>query len=569
MKPDRGSPRWARVGAFLAKHDPYAPMYREALEHAGLRVDWIEECTTDWLEPLDVLLLCGRGSLSDTSKAAVKDWVETGGVLVCGGDPWGLHETLRLEPEGTWVSNATAAPCGKDRLWPSGCETFRFFGGTLARATGGKPVVQANGLAAATREPVRRGHALYVAPHVGQTMQLMQMGRSVECDAVGPSDGSATLDDGLLRDEDGTALSFEHDRSSAEGSAPFFGQPHADAARELWIRAVLNAVDLSGAVVPLLWHWPGNASGTAMLSLECEGFETDRVFRVYRSLAMFGCPAAWMVRMPGFSLNVFRALRSWDHEVGLLFETDDGPGWHEERMKIQLTGMRRASARPVINSIRAVGGRWKGYTRPYELAEAAGARVHCGRGGRQPGTQGFLFGTAHPFFPVRPDGSSFYVAEMPVVVHEPGVVTADAVSDALLEQVRARHGCFHVSATPESFDNQTSFNAIRRLLSLCKQNRLDFILPEQVFQFEKARRALRMTSNQTRDDGFLHLTSETGLEELTLLLSGPAGNALVRGREAMAAPVERYGTSFHAVTLKLEPKQQVEVAWDFGNRKAA
>lgn len=544
-------------------------MYREALEHAGLRVEWIEECAPAWLERLDVLLLCGRGSLSDAGQAAVEDWVQTGGVLVCGGGMWGLHETLGLDPRGTWVSNGLAEPCGNDRLWPAGCRQVRFFGGTLGTCVRGKPIAKAQGLDALTRASVRRGHALYMGPHVGQTMQLMQMGRSVECDAVGPSDGSATLDDGHLRDEDGTQLSYEHDRTRVDGSAPFFGQPHADAVREIWIRAVLNAADLAGVAVPLLWHWPHNAAGTAMLSLECEQFETDRVFRVYRSLAMFGCPAAWMVRMPGFSLNVFRALRSWDHEVGLLFETDDGPGWHEERVKIQLTGMRRASARPSILSMRAAGGRWRGYTKPYELAEASGARVYCGRGGRQPGTQGFLFGTCHPFFPVRPDGSSFYVAEMPVVLSEPGDTAPDAVCDALLEQVLARHGCLHIASTPESFDDQTKFNAIRRLLSLCKQHRLEFILPETAFQFEKARRTMRMTANETRNEGFLHFSSDVGVEELTLLVSGPSGNAMVRGREAMATPVERYGTAFHAITFSLEPKQQVEVAWDFGNRKAA
>lgn len=544
-------------------------MYREAIEHAGLRVEWIEECNPVWIESLDVLLLCGRGSLSDSGKTAVENWVQSGGSLVCSGGFWGLHETLGLEPEGTWVSNALAEPCGDDRLWPEGLASVRFFGGFLATPTQAKPLAQAAGEAALTRHAVGLGHAFYVAPHIGQTMQLMQMGRSVECDGVGPSDGSATLDDGKLRDEDGTALSFEHDRTSVDGAAPFFGRPHADAVREIWIRTILHAAELAKVSVALLWHWPRNAAATAMLSLDCEEFETDRVFRVYRALAMFGCPAAWMVRMPGLSLNAFRAIRSWDHEVGLLFETDDGPGWHEERMKIQLTGMRRASARPTILSVRATGGRWRGYTKPYELAEASGARVYCGRGGRQPGTQGFLFGTCHPFFPVRRDGSSFYVGEMPVVLSEPGEAAVDAVCDQLLGQVLARHGCLHIAATPESFDRQISFNAIRRLLSSCKQNRLDFILPEQAFQFEKARRTLRMTANATRDGGFLHLASDVGIQDLTVLVSGPPGNAMVRGRDTMATPVERYGTAFQAVNLHLEPKLQVELAWDFGRRTAA
>lgn len=560
---------WARLGVVMASDDPYAPLYREAIEHAGLRVEWLEECSPAWLETVDVLLLCGYGELSATHRDAIHEWVGDGGSLVCSGGTWGLEETLGVQPNGMHASSAQLRSNKKDRLWPPAAVPARFFGGTLCKPAGCETVATANGLTAVSRHRVHRGAALFVGPHIGQTLTLMQMGRSVESDAIGPSDGSARLDDGVLRAEDATHLDFDQDRTTIEGCAPFFGQPHADVVRECWIRAVLNACDLAGVSVPMLWMWPRHAAAVATLSFDCELFDTDSVFRVYRTLAMFGCAASWVVKAPGFSLNAFRAIRAWDHEVALLFDTDDAAGWHEERLKIQLTAMRRASARPQILAFRPVDGKWRGLTRAYELAEAAGARLCMGRGGRQPGTMGFLFGTCHPYFPMRRDGSSFYVAELPTTLVEPGEITKDPVCDALLEQTLARHGCLHMVTRPESFDNPTIFASVRRLLSLCKQNRLEFMLPEEIFHFEKARRALRVAPKGAEGGGVLQLSSDTEVHELSVLVSGPQATALVRGREVTAVPVERFGTRFTALTVRLEAKKQVEIVWNVTLRKSA
>ncbi len=544
-------------------------MFREALEHTGLRVEWLEECTVEWLKTVDVLLLCGNGTLSDTQRDAVDNWTQDGGALIACGGPWGLHELFGIAQGGSPTAKGMVKPNGKDRLWPSGAAPARFFGGTLATPEGCEVAATCGELAAATRRRANRGVAFYVAPHVGQTLQLMLMGRSVESDAIGPEDGSAILADGVLRSEDGTNLDFDTDRTPTEGRHACFGTPHADIVRELWVRAILQAAEWVGVSVPLLWHLPKHAEAVAILTLDCEEFSTDRVFRVCRTLAMFGCPATWLVRTPGYSLDAFRALRARDHEVGLLFETNNHAGWHEERMKIQLTAMRRAAGRPQMLSFRPIDGRWCGYTLPYEIAEAAGARVSISRGGRQVGTMGFPFGTCHPYFPVRRDGTSFYVMEIPTTITAPGSGTPESICDALIEHTRLRNGCLTVTATPAAFDEGSDFLTIRRLLSLCKQSRLDFVLPEQMFEYERARRTLRITQNASEGKGSLFLSSETGVEELSLLISGPSAAASVRGREVALTPIERYGTVFHGVTVRLVPKQQIEVLWDVDQLKAA
>lgn len=549
---------WARIAIYYAQDDPYAPYYREVLEHAGLRAEALEGLSAGDLSHNDVVLLAGKGTLNPTQASALEDWVHNGGSLVCSGSTWGLHSILGFSGASTWISNSLIEPQKEDRLWPEGVESIRFFGGAAVTSTSAHTVANSDGKTLVARKSHGRGVSIYVGAHVGQTMCLMQNGRSVECDGIGPGDGSAVLDDGKLRAEDGTTLDFTADRGFA-GEHPYFNQPHSDLVKEIWIRAILEAAEHSGRFVPMLWHWPSQAAGSAVLSLDCEDFETDKVVALQRTLTMFGCRAAWIVGTPGYSTDVYRGLRAWEHEVGLLFHTDDGTGWHEEKLKIQVTSIGRLSGTPSIISVRPVDGKWRGWLNFYELCEATGARMSLSKGGRQPGTSGFLFGTCHPYFPMNREGRSFFTGELPYTVFMPGRVTPDPVSDAILESTVARHGCVHVVMTPESLSDPTVSASLRRLLSLCKQSRLEFMLPDQIYRYEKARRQMRIFQKHTPVEGTLQLVSEFEVENLSLMISGPRMAVQVKGKEIPGRQVTRYGTTFTAVSVDVQPKQQLDL----------
>lgn len=551
---------WAKVAVYFAKDDPYAPFYREALGHSGLTYEKLDEVSAREISRFHVLVLCGYGKLSPGDAEGVSEFVKKGGSVVCSGSAWGLEQLLGIHPESKHVSNALAHPTGEDRLWPSGTESVRFLGGEAHRASSCETVANCGDWVAISKRKIGKAVAVYVAPHVGQTLRLMQSGKSVECDSIGPSDDSAILDNGILRAEDGTVLDFERDRKTVEGcDTPFFAYAHADAVREMLVRAILFAVDQRGLSVPLVWHWPHNARGTAMLTLDCEEFEREPVNQWHRMLAMFGTPAAWIVGLPGFPLDVYRAMKGWDHELGLLFLTDDQIGWHEEKLKIQFTAMTRLTAHPSLVSARPQNGRWKGWHTFYELCELAGARVSVSKGGRQPGTSGFLFGTSHPFFPARRDGSPCLVTEIPYTTFSPGTVTPVSVAEDILLQTAHRYGCYHIACPVQAISTPEVASAFRRLLSLCKQQRLTFTLPDQVHKFERGRRQVRITQKLLDDEGTLLISSDVPLEGLTILFSGPRIEAGTKNREALVEPVVRYGTHFSAVTINLEAKQQVEL----------
>ncbi len=554
----------AKIGLYLAVGDPYAPYYREVLDHAGVLYEPMDKGSFERLRDFSVVLLCGRGTLGDSEREKLLSWSQRNGCLVCSGGTWDLESVLGIKrSEGpASPSNDTLAPIDNSHpTWPEGVPYARFFGGVYCREAGCNAISKTSGgFLGASIRLWQGGGAYFLAAHLGQTMSLMQQGKSVECDAVGPNDGSAVFENGELRAEDGAVLDFQDDREQPAGcSSPFFAYPHADIIKEFWLRLVFQAVQQTGKQAIVLWHWPNNAQGAATLSVDCEEFNSENVTSIHKVLMMVGAPAAWLVGPPGYSLDVYRAIRKWDHEVGLLFQTDNHLGWQEEKMKIQHVAISRSASMPRMVSARPASGRWKSLTAFYEIAEGAGARLSLGKGGRQPGTSGFLFGTCHPYFPQRRDGTSFHIAELPYTIFCPGLITPDAAMEPILQRTSARYGCLHASIKSDSAQAPAGAASLRRLITLTKQAKLVYMLPSEIYKFEKTRRSLRMRQWDNDGDVGINLIAEFDLPGLTVMLSGGGHEFQIAGRKANVSRVERYGLVFTAATCDLEAKGQTDI----------
>ncbi|MBI5707298.1 MAG: hypothetical protein HZC36_09960 [Armatimonadetes bacterium] len=590
--------RWCSVGLFLAEGDRYAPYYREVLEHAGVPFRRLSSLHGQDLEGLDVLLLCGYGGLSETQKEAVQGWTGFGKALVCSGSAWGLEGVFGLSGSGVHLSRENLEPIRPDRVWPDGGSTV-FFGGTGypagAKATlkvgdahtenAGKGAARASRLGdegSATgvaerqtgishhaftgfvRVEANRVKALFLAPHVGQTLCQMALGRSVETDAIAQTDPHLRLDDGILRAEDGIALDIERDRAQS-GNAPCsaFLEPHADRIREMFVRAVVEAVEFTGASLPIFWHWPNGAPAAGALSVEAETFGTDLVSKVQRSMTMIGCRPAWLVGAPGFPLDIYRAFRAWEHEVGLLFQSDAHTPWTEDKLKMQQVGVSRTAAVPTCTTVRPSNGQWQGWAQFYEFAEHVGARVSASKGGRQPGSAGFAFGTSHPFFPCRPDGTSQLIMELPYTTYMPGVVTPDSVAEAILEKTLSSHGCFQIVVQLDPATLDSALNSARRLMASGRQRRMVFMRPDEIHAFEKGRRTLKTFYRSGVEGGALSLSHDHELEGLTILFVGPRLRPTIRGKVQSPQAVDLYGTKLNQVIVNLQERSQLDILLAF------
>ncbi len=560
---------WVKIALYMAPGDAYAAWYHEVLEHVGVSTEVLHDWNPSDLSRTHVLVLAGSGSLMGIKVEALATWVENGGILICSGSTWGMEIALGIVP-GTakHCSVGRLTPVQPDRLWPQDSTHARFMGGVTAELSTAVPIVENGHAVAVSRHRFGQGYAIFVGPHIGQTVQQIQMGRSVECDGIGSADGSARLDDGHLRAEDGITLDFEKDRVQLAEGDPFFGYAHADVVKEILIRAVFEAVERSGAIAPVRWMWPNLAPAVATLTLDVQEFEVERVINLQRLLAMFGCPAAWMIASPGYTADVYRVLRAMEHEVGLLFQIEDAHGWQEERLKIQLTNLSRLASWPYMGTVRVENGQWRGWNQFYDACESAGARVSLNKGGRQSGTQGFAFGTCHPFFPTRRDGKESLVYEIPTTIWEPGIVTPENVGADLVTRTASRLGCLQIGMRPESLQDMRSATALRRILTNCKQEHFQFVKPEELYKFERARRQMRIAAKVLGDMHLVQIATENPMPGFGIALTAGSAHARTRSGDMDVQTFERFGTTFVGIHLDLPAKSMTDIEFDLNVTKA-
>ncbi len=542
------APRFAKVLMIAAEGDPYAAWYAEAATQAGLVFSTGALASLGTLEDCDILLLCGKGSLTPGQSGFIHQWVEHGGALVCSGSDWGLGRLL-----GHGMGDALP-DIGRDVLtdfsgvWPEGPGPITFFGGgrthpgealTLAQTEGGAPGI------------TRSGHAWYFAPDLGRTFGHMMMGRAVETDAIGPGDGSADTDDGILRAEDGAMLSFDRDRRRVEGSStPVFAQPFVDSLRDLWMRCILQACAGRNVCPPILWQWPNNAESVATTSIDCDELELELLARTGQALSKFGIKAAWMVPTPGFSHEAYRALRKTDHNIGLLY-SPEGEDFQEDQLRIQSLTIARAAGLASPSCLRPSNGQWRGSVHPYQLAEEGGFRAVLSKGGRQPGTSGFLFGTSRPFMPRRRNGRPIRVLEIPYAIFSPGRSTPDSSVPHLIEQSISHYGCLHIVHALSAVRDEQFERSAQNLHLLMRQRGIAMLSPQVLIDHELGRRSI---TADFEGDRSLRISSEHPLRGMTVLTPGRTGAITVGGVRVEGVPVERYGLPFTAYSLSVEAK---------------
>lgn len=548
--------RLARIAVFNAPGDVYACYSTEVLTQLGLPFTRLEPGFWKELPQYDILILNGYGELQPSEAEGLEAWVQGGGCVIAIGSVWGCAGLFGVTTsEGHPSRDILANPGQESEVWPESFDSIRFFGGVYVQSAIARDLVQTlSGHAALTERRAGTGAAILFAPHVGASLARMAMGRSVEADGIGPNDGSANLDDGTLRAEDGVALSFDLDRTTAPDGSRYFGVPHADGLRELLMRTLMRASDFLQAPIGFLWYWPLAAPGVAAVTVECEEASLENMVAYQRWFQVYGTAACWLVRQPGYPREAFRELRRWGHEIGLLFTCDEGTGWQAEKLKIQSVAVCRVSGSPHLRSVRPAQGRWKGYADFYQFCSQAGIRVsHC-KGGRMPGTQGFAFGTSMPFMPQKRDGHPFGCFEVPYLICEPGLLATNDVIDAVVERTAAVSGCVTLAASSVSINNEQAATAMVRFLARTQLHSLLNLTPERIDHFLRARRNMKMEIVNEDDIHSLSLIADGDVTGLTVMFSHPDLEVMLKGQVVGSRQIERFGRVLTYVTLDLDSR---------------
>jgi len=567
-----------RNRARTVSHGEYV---REILTHAGLPYEEVpREVLREALAPGSVLLVVGDAGFTEAEAAAVSEFVAGGGAVVGVGSTSGVPGLFGVAedlPEGVsgWGVSAPTLGEGFARVTApehpavSGLSSsLHFFNGIGVRATEGRALAvatdahgRATPRAAVVERTLGAGCALLLAPDIPGSVVRIQQGRTVDEDGVPAPDGSAALTDGMLKADDGLALDWELDRVPVPGLATAgFLHPVADELRVLLLKALFHAACVTGLVLPLLWYYPHNRPALGHLSHDTDGHDARLGARMLEVVRELDIADTWCVIMPGYPPELYAALQEAGQEIALHFdalEMGDFSRFCEANLRGQHGWLKAAARLPEIVSNKNHYTRWEGRLEFFEWCERLAIQAEQSRGPSKLGCLGFPFGTAHPWFPIRDDGTRIDVLEVGFQAQDLGIFAPPAAGRALVDACLACHGIVHLIFHPAHIEKEGVAVALRDLVAYGRERGLDWWSCARINDWERARRTVSLTLKEEGETVLLEIRAGAALPGATLMLLAPEGSPV--GPDEGGERIRRYGFSFVAFSRDLEASRPVVV----------
>lgn len=556
----------------------------EILDHAGLYYTMLawEELAAG-LADLKVLLTVGEAVPDDALAANLRAWVEQGGTWlsvagVCGlGDLFGVEvETPAYSSWGGGVSNL-----GEGYLRPLEAVhpalehleiPLHYFNGLPVRAKGAR--VLAGIYDAHQRDTERaglcvrqagQGVAMLIAPDLTGAVVRIQQGIPVLRDGISASDGTAPVTDALLKSDDGCVLDWILDRqavSDIPGLSAFL-QPIADQWRELLLRSLFYLAGEAGVSLAVLWMYPRNLPALAHMSHDTDSNEPDKCMMLLDALARADIRSTWCTILPGYSSDLTTAIREAGHELAMHYDAvTTGLEWGEEQFERQWSELVAlfGGSKPVTNKNHYL--RWEGDVDLLEWCEKRGIQLDQTKGASKTGEAGFNFGTCHPHFQLRADGTTIDVLELPTPTQDLCVFAPREIAVHLLGAATRHHGILHVLFHPAHMDKPGVIESLIEIAAKAKEAGAEWWTGAEINAWERARRALKWGS--AREDGATSFRCGSDLAGATVLVLGRNGADAValevNGTPTRGEQVLRWGFPFDSIVLDVRSGEEYKIA---------
>ncbi|TDC50692.1 hypothetical protein E1212_14105 [Jiangella ureilytica] len=498
--------------------------------------------------------------------AALLDHADSGGAfVVCGHDP-------------SWTGlTATPAPAEAlvhvDAQLTSDGEPLRLraFGGWALTVPGGDVVGASwehDRSPAIVRVARGRGTVAVVGPDLWHTLVRITQGHRVDGDGVAPADGSAPVDDGLLKCDDGIALSWTEDRTTVDGvpadetyehvhpptrSLPFFAAAQADQWREILLHLLL---DLTGDdVLPLVAPWPDGAPAAAHVSHDSDANDDPSARAALDCFAAAGIAVTWCFLYPGgYSQEIYDEVVAAGHEPALhynaMLDTPDCT-WGLDRLREQLAwATHQVRGAPIVTNKNHFT-RWEGWDEFFLWCEDLGLRVDQSHGPSVQGAIGFPFGTCHPHRPLTSAAHGnrpVDVLDLPLQTQDLWLTCTLEVRDAFVAEALRRHGLVHLLFHGQHLQHHVEVRtALAETVHRLRAAGVAFHTSAALADWSERRRQLRLRTTTT-DDGAVTVTVEGGRDVDGVALLVPA-HLRPYGDGDRHQRVVRYGRTFTQVVL--------------------
>lgn len=537
---------------------PRARYIEEVLSHAGMT--WSHHTTN--FEPI-IIVHAGQ-ALDTATRDRILHEVHSGAVLITIGGTAGLDDLVGATDGETINEGYIVDPHTSHDITSLAHDPLHVFAGRKLRASGGTPLASlSDGGSAIVVNEVGKGVAIAFGPDIAWSIAHIQTGTPVLEDAAPAPDGSAPLNDDILKAEDGLVLSWDQDRYQTHkgdpldssvlgidanypnGDIPWFSVPIADELRDLLLRAISWAAKQTSTPLACVDAWPEGIHAIGMISHDSDLNVDAHAQTTLRLLDEAGVKSTWC-HMWGpkyddvYEPGTFRQVHDAGHEIALHYNAfdRDGGAWGQEHFKAQAAFVRNEAGIEGFVSNKNHYTRWEGHTEFYDWLIDEGIQIDQSRGPSKKGTVGYPFGSCLPVRPTNPETGAFYdLLELPFQFQDLWLTSPEYQSETTIAQALRYHGVAHFLF--HQIHLHTKPEVSRSFLGVIERGRdagLDWWRCDEINFWERARREITVTRD---GDGFVVTGAPANHTAVALLLAS----------EDEEETVERYGQQWKTVSL--------------------
>ena len=524
--------------------------------------------------PNPIVLLAGDLRLTSAQRQLLTTLVEKGGSLIGIGGTSGLDEVFGVRGERP-LSEGWIKVTAQDHPVTAGLRSsLHVFGGYAVQTGSATSLAQlesarqgAKGSAIA-ENLFGKGRAVLLGPDLLFSIVHIQQGVPVFQDGKPAPDGSAQVNDGELKAEDGLVLDWQRDRTPMQPDrVPAFLEPVSDELREIILRSILHVARGQGITLPMIWYWPRGLKAVGHVSHDTDGNDPSKAEALLDVMNGCSVKSTWCTLYPGgYPREFYRTLREQDFEIALHYDARSGgpeTSWSKENFILQHRWLMKETGLDHVASNKNHYTRWEGRLDFLRWCEEVGINSDQTRGPSKKGTIGFPLGGSQPYFPLDDEADSprlLNVLEVNMLTQDLAVVCPPEYGRQLLDSVLRHHGVAHFLFHPGHILKPRVADTLRDLVDHGRTQGLEWWTNEQIYEWEMRRRSVEVTFHA--GNAFTFRTADP-LREATLLLlkSRPEPRSVVlNDQPTRSTEWSLHGFEFDAVTVDVAGEVRVQIA---------
>lgn len=552
----------------------YPAYVQELLQHAGVLYETVEAASLgSTLNSLGLLITVGDFVFTEDVQKQLRDWVGKGGAWLAIGGICGMEDVfgarLAAPTYSGWGGGSRSL--GEGYLVPENKrhrivdfleKSLHFFGGCNVVATSGNVIAnaldkhgRADGTPAMIEHGFGRGKTVLICVDLPGSVVRIQQGICVTRDGVPARDGSAPVDDVVLKSGDGGVLDWYFDRDEVPGGEGLsaFLRPQADGWREILLRSIFYLASEKKLPVYVLWMWPRNLTAIGHISHDSDGNEPAMAELLLASLQRAGICSTWCVILPGYSKELIEKIRAAGHELATHYDAmSEGLSWGESEFEKQCRELRALLGDDIVTNKNHYL-RWQGDMEFFGWCEKVGIQIDQSKGPSKTGEAGFNFGTSHPYFPISFEQKISPVLELPTLTQDLGVFAPESLGMPLLLGALKFHGVAHFLFHPAHFGKPRTAGAMENIVAAGKERGMEWWTAQQINDWVRERRSVRWEFDS---ESSLTMTAEKDLSQATVLRLGSDTAKKVNDQNFGGEKVRRWGFEFVSVVLDIPGRSE-------------